>query len=368
MLSPGEAAPVSMQRRILLSSSLGALMAIMEMLQRYSQGMRKETYSIALAVCLSEALKTLLSGLVIRKSKEHSLFEVASDAGRLATPALIYFAQNTMGYLIFWSGLTAFEAAVLQQAKILMTAVLSYCILDRKLAMRKWRALFIMALGGVFIVRQSAPDGSSKPASINLVNSTRQPIVGVILVLFSCFTSGLAGVLMEKEYKRKFRGRNEQSFAAIREQGAEQDGGEEVRREDVEKDGGEEGGKIPTPPSRLLHVSVRNFQLGLCSLALSIVAVILFDRQRIVAGELFRGVSVTMCAISTIMAFTGLYVGLVIHELDVVWKNIGSIFQVVLSSCVSVLLYRDTLSFDFIAAAPIVMTAVFEYAVDGPVD
>ena len=366
MLSPGEAAPVSMQRRILLSSSLGALMAIMEMLQRYSQGMRKETYSIALAVCLSEALKTLLSGLVIRKSKEHSLFEVASDAGRLATPALIYFAQNTMGYLIFWSGLTAFEAAVLQQAKILMTAVLSYCILDRKLAMRKWRALFIMALGGVFIVRQSVPDGSSKSASTNLVYSTRQPIVGVILVLFSCFTSGLAGVLMEKEYKRKFRGRNEQSFAAIREQGAEQD--EEVRREDVEKDGGEEGGKIPTPPSRLLHVSVRNFQLGLCSLALSIVAVILFDRQRIVAGELFRGVSVTMCAISTIMAFTGLYVGLVIHELDVVWKNIGSIFQVVLSSCVSVLLYRDALSFDFIAAAPIVMTAVFEYAVDGPVD
>ena len=60
--------------------------------------------------------------------------------------------------------------------------------------------------------------------------------------------------------------------------------------------------------------------------------------------------------------------GLVIHELDVVWKNIGSFFQVVLSSCVSVLLYRDALSFDFIAAAPIVMTAVFEYAVDGPVD
>ena len=261
----------------------------------------------------------------------------------------------TMGYLIFWSGLTTFEASVLQQAKILMTAVLSYCILDRKLATCKWRALFIMALGGVFIVRQSVPDGSSKSASTNLVYSTRQPIVGVILVLFSCFTSGLAGVLMEKEYKRKFQGRNEQIFAAIREQ-------------DAEKDGGEEGERKMPPPSTFLHVSVRNFQLGLCSLALSIVAVILFDRQRILTGELFRGVSVTMCAISTIMAFTGLYVGLVIHELDVVWKNIGSIFQVVLSSCVSVLLYRDALSFDFIAAAPIVMTAVFEYAVDGPVD
>ena len=347
--APAPATP-TLQRRILLSGSLGVLMASLEMLQRYSQGIQKETYSIAVAVCLSETLKTLVSGYCIWHSKKHSLYEVAADSGRMATPALIYFAQNALGYWIFWSGLTAFEASVIIQAKILITALLSRCILNRKLEMRKWRALSSMTLGGIFVVRQNMPSNSANTVS-SLESNTRQPIVGVLLELVSCFTSGLAGVLMEREYKSK-------------EQAAAEEKARKEAPELPQSQGNQQTQVQEDASSKLLHVSIKNFQLGICSLACSVMAVLVFDLQRLASGNLFDGVSPTMCAISALMAFTGLYVGLVIHELDIIWKNIGAIFQIIIATCASVIVYGDILSFDFIVATPIIMIAVVEYATE----
>lgn len=110
-------------------------------------------------------------------------------------PALLYLCQNNLQYVAV-KDLDAATFAVLYQAKILTTAVLSVMMLGKSLSGRQWFALFILFVGAALVaVSQARAKQESSDAQQKNIPA------GVIAVLVATLFSGLAGVYFEKLLK-----------------------------------------------------------------------------------------------------------------------------------------------------------------------
>lgn len=178
------------------------------LMMRYSRivGDPNERYIISTAVVLSELLKlfTSLTVLYFDKFLEVDCNVLAHiirtdfvgngvEILKLAVPAGLYVVQNNLQYLSA-SNLPASVFQVLSQLKIVTTAFFSVCMLSKTLSFQQWLAILFLSCGVGMVQFSQQMSTTSGRNSDNYV-------LGLTAVLFSCLTSGFAGVYFEKVLK-----------------------------------------------------------------------------------------------------------------------------------------------------------------------
>ena len=354
----------SNSRKLILTCSLGALLSTAALTQQYSRGVLQEKYSPYTAVLMAEALKCVISLAYIVHSKR-GLQPIIMQSKPMSLPALVYFVQNALGYWIFNTGISASEVSVLMQSKLLTTAVFRTIFLRQPLSYQKWRSLGIITVAGVMIAQGvgEATQGDKVQALDTATSSTtatatdsgpRNAWLGVIGCLVSALTSASAGVLLEYQYKSNLTEEKKTGIVAP--------------RLDVENNLNEENKKAETTKKsemyhdRLLQVAIKNFQLGIFSFAFGTVALCTFDLTHTLEYGIFHGVSKFMFFAALVMALAGLYVGLIIHELDAIFKNLATTIEIMLNTMISVMLFGKVLQPDFVYGTPIIMLSVLSYS------
>ena len=116
------------------------------MATRYSKGVLKEPYAPGTVILLMESLKLLMC-LGVTIAEGHSLATIAKilkTSLPLAVPALTYFIQNIFNFAAL-QYLPGPIFAIVNQFKIVSTAVLSVVILKKELSLNQWKgSLFLI--------------------------------------------------------------------------------------------------------------------------------------------------------------------------------------------------------------------------------
>ncbi|EOD28205.1 hypothetical protein EMIHUDRAFT_456989 [Emiliania huxleyi CCMP1516] len=108
----------------------------------------------------------------------------------MLVPAVVYLAMNILGFVSL-KYIDAATFAILAQMKVFTTAIFSVVLLQRKLHLRKWRALLTLTLGVVLISHEAMPksaaagDSRAKLAFAEIVRSVAHGMAGRCLLLKS---------------------------------------------------------------------------------------------------------------------------------------------------------------------------------------
>jgi len=160
----------------------------------------KVMYLSTTAVVLAEVVKLFTSTALLMYEKggmNVAALEIlrhmsnCREALPLAVPGLLYTLQNNLLYVSL-TNLSGAVHTVSYQLKILTTALLSVIMLGRTLNCGKWLSLLALTVGVMLI---QFPRGSSG------VKSPGSPLIGLSAIIGACFTSGFAGVYLEKLMK-----------------------------------------------------------------------------------------------------------------------------------------------------------------------
>lgn len=190
--------------------------SLFTVLRRYSQGVRKETYSTYEVLLVGEIIKMVFSAYMIREGMSCSVEEdnaisskkVSNSAlseriryligasGKMVGLALIYGAMNILSFVSL-RNIGAGMFTIFAQCKILTTASFSALILHRKYSWTQWRALTALSFG---VLLFSEPIWGK---SENLLSKTEGAVVsvGVAAVLIEVTLSGFASIYFEKVIK-----------------------------------------------------------------------------------------------------------------------------------------------------------------------
>eukprot|EP00434_Breviolum_minutum_P037457 symbB.v1.2.033215.t1/scaffold4097.1/size44767/4 len=150
--------------------------------------------SILLVIYESSDLWTAIDSI-----KGHFMHS-SRDLAKAAVPSLIYTVQNN---LMFYSltKLSAPVQQVLYQMKIVTTAGLGVLMLGKRLGPVKWSACFLLAFGimVVQVSRNAQLSQSNFVLDIHFLDSLENDqMKGFGAVILACFTSGFAGVWIQK--------------------------------------------------------------------------------------------------------------------------------------------------------------------------
>ncbi|KAK3881814.1 hypothetical protein Pcinc_013767 [Petrolisthes cinctipes] len=345
-------------RRHLLSLKTMSLIMLsvqtstMVLLLRYSRAPtstphQHQPYLITTAVLLSELLKLALSltflhlesGRVVSVTGRRVYEEVVSrvwETLKLAIPAFLYVVQNNLLFIAL-SNLDAATYQVTYQLKILTTAIFSWVMLGKRLALIHWLSLCLLMLGVslVQVEGSSNTSGNTKiipevevlkggeppdavPVDIHNVahpNTEVSRLLGILAVFVSCISSGFSGVYFERLVKRG----NQTSLL------------------------------------------IRNIQLGIFSIAFAVMAVST-DSKVIKEGGFFQGYSITTWLVVLIQAFGGLMVSVTMKYADNILKGFATSLSIVMSTLVSWLALGDAAPTpQFIVGASIVISSTVLY-------
>lgn len=158
-----------------------------------------EPYASSSVILVTELLKLTVCAVVATFQSKQNIVRVLairSDQWLLLVPSCLYVIQNN---LLFLGAklLPTVVYIVCTQTKILATAIMSRIILGTRLSRNKYTSLFSLAVG-VFLV-QGAEDNNSTPTPQE--GKLASETVGMIVVFVASFTSGTAGIVLEKIYK-----------------------------------------------------------------------------------------------------------------------------------------------------------------------
>ncbi|QOY43176.1 Nucleotide-sugar transporter [Cryptosporidium parvum] len=191
-------------------------------ISRIKKSENDELYFNSCAVVMSEILKLLSSLLIVLYSNNFNMvefyntlrFEVFNSFKTnilVGVPGLLYVVQNNLLFIAL-SNLSGAVYHVTYQLKILATAILSVIILNKQLSKIRWLSLLLLTIGAV-LVQTGKSSESKTPNNSGLVAENTDNFLGLCSVLLACFTSGLAGVFVEKllkDSKTSIWGRNVQ--------------------------------------------------------------------------------------------------------------------------------------------------------------
>lgn len=230
------------------------------------------------------------------------------EMAKLMVPALLYTIQNNMLYEAL-QNLDAATYSVCYQTKILTTAVFSVILLRKKLSATKWGALLLLT-SGVALAQLSAE--GSREAHESAV--TQSPIKGFLCVLGAACTSGFAGVYFEMLLK---------------------------------------GSKT--------SLWVRNIQMGIPSIVLSLLSVLVKDWEPVTQNGFFYGYNGVVVAVIVLQAVGGLIVAVVVKYADNIRKSFATAVSIIISCTLSALLFDFKPTFTFLLGSAMVVGSVFLY-------
>ena len=255
----------------------------------------------------------------------------AHDTGRMGVPAILYTVQNLAIYMalgnleVSWQAMLGMSPCheswpvmqyasrlvqvvkfqVLYQTKLLLTAMFSTVVLNRRLSTRQWLALLALTIGVVMVeLAQSTPDDARSASSTDgMETPTRQhprvlnSAVGLGATLVAASLSSMAGVYFEAVVKAA--------------------------------DG--------SPPS----LWVRNVQLCLFTLPIAGLTAAI---QRVVLWEAVVYLDTISMLLVVLNASGGLIVAAVIKYGDNILKNFTTACSVILGSLISIVLFDFKIS------------------------
>jgi solute carrier family 35 (UDP-sugar transporter), member A1/2/3 len=305
------------------------------LLMRYSRstGDASTRYLSSTAVINAELMKIAISLVMIRASPSSNSAELTwsraitdvrqelrhRDTLKLAVPGLLYLIQNNLLFLAL-SNLDAAVYQVTYQLKILTTAMFSVSMLGKSLDREQIFSL-VMLTAGVSLV-QYAEMMETGDLSKKKVSEDNDPLLGLICVLLACFSSGFAGVYLERVMKK----------------------------------------------GRAVSIWMRNVQLGLFGFCFGLFALMFSpkDSEIVWRDGFFRGYNSIVLLVIIIQAAGGLLIAAVMQYADNILKGFATSISILLSSMISVWLFSFQITMYFILGAALVITAVYLYGRDRP--
>lgn len=284
-----------------------------------------KTYLNSTVVLFAELTKLVLSTLLLasergslaaawRDIKQESMGDV-SETLKLGVPALMYTVQNNM---LFFS-LDSLGAAVQQityQLKILTAALLSARILGKVISRKRWLSLCVLVLGVVLVQLPrdvETSDSSSATTASSMLSSNH--LLGFLAVLAACFTSGLAGVFMEKVLK---------------------------------------GGSA--------SMWLRNVQLAFFGALTAVFGIVTKDGGTVMEGGLTRGYTWGVVLMFLTVAGGGLLAAVVLKYADNILRQFSTALSLLLTSTWSATLFEESVIDDmFFVGAGLTIFATFLY-------
>ena len=196
---------MSRSRQALALTTLTLQNTALVFLTKFSYSRGKTPYRVSTVIWCAESTKLVLSCCLLSISQgsiavREAMCGVPANAVRLAAPSILYVIQNN---LVF-RGVQLLSPTlymVCSQSKVLTTALCSVLLLGTKITRKQYAALFFLVCGMV-IVQHFDQDTSTTPLVSEQV-SVRNTIEGIIVVLTAAFTSGFAGVCLERLYKEE---------------------------------------------------------------------------------------------------------------------------------------------------------------------
>ncbi|KAF4089441.1 hypothetical protein AMELA_G00066860 [Ameiurus melas] len=289
---------------------------------RYSRTLQSEgpRYLASSAVVFSEILKILTCTLLVfginsfsirglNQVLKEEIIQKPLDTIKLAIPSGIYTLQNNLLYMAL-SNLDATTYQVTYQLKILTTALFSVSMLGKRLGVFQWLSLLILMTGIAFV---QWPSHSEKKEMV-----AGSQIIGLLAVLFACFSSGFAGVYFEKILKETNQ-----------------------------------------------SVWIRNIQLGLFGLLFGLIGVFAQDGEKVRENGILQGYNSVTWAVVILQAMGGLIVAAVIKYADNILKSFATSVSIMLSAFISYFWMQDFYPTSlFFVGAVLVIIATFIYGYD----
>ncbi|KAK8793475.1 hypothetical protein WA158_004834 [Blastocystis sp. Blastoise] len=229
------------------------------------------------------------------------------DTLLLFVPSILYSLQNTF-LIVAISNLDAAVYSVTYQMKIVVTAFLSICMLNKHLNTFQWLGILLL-IPGVALVQY---DSSNHVEDL----SNKSPLLGFICIVFCSLSSGFAGVFFEKLLK------------------------------------GKNG-----------NLWVQSIQLCAGSAAVAIGLAIAKDGHVIYEKGFFYGYNRYAWASVLLNALSGIVIATVVKYTDNIVKGLSSSISMVLSCIVSILLFGFIPTSKFYIGTFLVFFAVILYTV-----
>lgn len=154
------------------------------------------TYAPSTVVLVTEVIKLLVCGTALRSFHELQRCMLQINRQRLLLlPSILYVIQNN---LLFYGAerLPSLIYIICSQLKVLTTAIMSGLILGTRLKRDQYFYLILLILGIVLVQAQSE---MTHPQFRGV--SHARSVLGVLAMVLASWTSGTAGVILEKIFK-----------------------------------------------------------------------------------------------------------------------------------------------------------------------
>lgn len=274
-----------------------------------------EMYFSTTAVFLTEVIKLLLSlGMLtkemgslgrLKNTLVDNIVFSPKELLKLSVPSVVYAIQNNMAFVAL-SNLDAAVYQVTYQLKIPCTALCTVLMLHRSLSRLQWFSVFMLC-GGVILVQW-------KPAEVTKVQIEQNPFVGFVAVAIAVLCSGFAGVYFEKVLK-----------------------------------------------SSDTSLWVRNIQMYLSGILVTIIGVYMTDGEQILEKGFFYGYTPWVCFVVFLASVGGLYTSVVVKYTDNIMKGFSAAAAIVLSTVASVILFGLKITITFASGALLVCVSIYLY-------
>ncbi len=184
------------------------------LLRRYSQAVKKESYSYSSLLLVGEIVKLTVSAYMTGwgSGREEDtdikaldgvskLVWLAKNCQKMLIIAGIYAVMNLLSFVSL-ARIDAVEFTVASQLKILATACFFVVMFKRKISATKWRALVLLVCGTILVSNPSAmgrTNGSGDGNGSDTVGTNAgNKFIGYTAVLAQVAMSGFAAVYFEK--------------------------------------------------------------------------------------------------------------------------------------------------------------------------
>lgn len=325
-------------------SLIGGVMqqTLLVLIIRYSKISNSDNYLTSVAVTMSEFLKIIFAltleaknnlqtqqndnpsiesdGSKCNSSKKifhlwglMSKSLISKEGSLLIIPAILYLIQNNLIFLAL-SNLSVPVYQVTNQGKLLTTAILSRIFLGKKIRFMQYVAITILGLGVAIANLAETKNGGKQ----SLEYKNQKKTIGFCAMLICCLTSSMAGVYFEYLLKNK--------------------------------------------STSNVSIHVRNFQLSFWSFVFGIVLIVYKDSDFIKKNGIFYGFNSIVLAAVVAQALVGLVVSLMLLYANAVLKGFAIAIAAIISSVLSMILFRTHLQSNFYLGAMMVLSSVRLYS------
>ena len=249
---------------------------------------------------------------------------LAVTSAPMAVPALIFLAMNLLSFVAL-RRISASAFTLIQQSKLIATAVLSRLILGKVLSVTRWRALGTLLFAVLIISYETHPSQAPavcKPAAAPGVATADEELVshsnaakaaeyalGITAVSLEAILSGFSNVYFERVLK-----------------------------------------------TTSLSLWERNVQLAGYSLLIYVPMALS------VHPNLLHGWSALTWLTAFLGALGGILIGLVINYMDSISKNLALSVAIVLTACVDHALFDGPMNLPIVSSAGIVILSILSYS------